>query len=368
MNSYDITYVNFPAQYADERDAILAAVDAVLASGQYIMGPVVEEFEQSFADLCGVEYAISLNSGTDALILSFLALGIGSGDEIITAPNSWISSASAIALVGAKPVFVDVAADQNIDPTKLEAAITPNTKAILPVHLTGKCADMDAIWEVAHKHGLHVVEDAAQAAGSKYGGKMAGSIGEIGCFSLHPLKNLNGCGDGGVVVTDSDELAEKLRLLRNHGLKSRNEISFFGYNSRLDAVQAAILNVRIKKLQAVIEKRRQNAEFYRSLLDGVVQSPFDAEEAYDTYHLFVIRTPQRDALQKHLAEKGIETAVHYPVPLHLQPCTEELGYKKGDFPECERQSGEILSLPMHNALTEDQLKRVAETIVEFVNQ
>ncbi len=363
-----VDYVDFPQQYANQREEILNLLDQTMASGQYILGEVVEQFEAGFAALCQSRYGIGVADGTDALILSLKALDIGPGDEVITVSNSWISSASSIALVGARPVFVDVKDDQNLDPDLLEAAITPQTKAIMPVHLTGRCAEMDPILKIAEEHKLFVVEDAAQAVGAKYHGRLAGSMGICGCFSLHPLKNLNGAGDGGIIVTDDKSLAEKICLLRNHGLKSRNEIAFWGYNSRLDSLQAAILNYRLPKLPQVIEQRREFANIYRRILETVVYCPQDLPGCYDTYHLFVIQTPHRDALKNYLADHGIQTAIHYPIPIHLQPCSRYLNYKKGDFPHVEKQSYEILSLPIHNSLSTQDIEFVAESITNFFKQ
>ncbi len=361
----NVNYVDFPKQYADQREEILQALDRVMASGQYILGESVAQFEANFAALCQSKYAISVANGTDALVLSLKALGIGAGDEVITVPNSWVSSASCIVLVGAKPVFVDVLPDQNMDPECLEAAITPRTKAIIPVHLTGKCAEMDAILKIARQYGLFVIEDAAQAVGAQYHGTMAGSLGICGCFSLHPLKNLNGAGDGGVIVTNDQSLAEKLDLFRNHGLKSRNEIACWGYNSRLDSLQAAILNCRLPKLSQTIVQRRNFAKTYSRLLNNVVNCPEETPGCYDTYHLFVIQTQHRDALQNYLAEHQIQTAVHYPVPIHLQPAARSLNYKEGDFPNVEKQSHQILSLPIHNSLSQKQIEFVSQAIIDF---
>ena len=360
-----VSYVDFSLQYNKQREKILESLDQTLSSGQYILGEEVKKFEKSFAKLCQTKHAIGVANGTDALVLSLRAFGIGPGDEVITTPNSWISSASCIALVGAKPVFVDVRDDQNMDPLHLEKAITSNTKAIIPVHLTGKIADMEAILEIANQNKLVVIEDAAQAVGAKYKGEMAGSIGKIGCFSLHPLKNLNGAGDAGVIVTSDSKLAKKLQLLRNHGLKSRNEILFWGYNSRLDSLQASILNCRLPDLSKVIEQRRKFASIYRNKLKHVVSCPEDAVGCYDTFHLFVIQTPKRDSLKSFLEKKGIQTSIHYPVPIHLQPCAEYLGYQPGSFINVERQSKRILSLPIHNGLSNSDVERVAESILYF---
>jgi len=363
-----IAYADFSSQYAEERGELLPLLDEVMASGKYILGDIVSEFETNFAQLCQVQHALGVANGTDALFLSMKALGIGQDDEVITVPNSWISSASSIALLGATPVFVDVRDDQNMDPALIEKAMTPRTKAIMPVHLTGKCCEMDPILEIADRYGLYIVEDAAQAVGAKYRGKLAGSMGTVGCFSLHPLKNLNGAGDGGMIVTNDSQLAEKLRLMRNHGLQSRNEILFWGVNSRLDSIQAVILNYRLPKLAAVTEKKRKYAALYREKLQEIVDCPEEQTDCYDINHLFVIQTRQRDELQEFLRKKGIRSAIHYPIPIHLQPCARSLGYQQGDFPNVERQSRYILSLPIHGALSEQDIECVADTILEFFSK
>lgn len=362
-----IPYVDLVGQYNEHRDEILKAIDDVMKSGQYILGPEVDKFERQFEKICGVKHAIGVADGTESLMLAMKVLGIGPGDEVITAPNSWISSASSITHVGATPVFVDVRADQNMDPTLLESKITKKTKAIMPVHLTGKMADMNPIMEIAKKHNLFVIEDAAQAVGASYQGKKAGSIGQLGSFSLHPLKNLNGAGDGGMITTNDDQLAAEIRLIRNHGIVSREHILKYGYNSRLDSIQAAILNVRAKYLDQVNERRRQNAEIYRSKLKNIIECPEDAANCYDVYHLFVIQTDRRDELKKYLETKHIGTAVHYPVPIHLYECSNYLGYKKGSFPNCERQSERILSLPIHQGLTTEQVHFIADEIKHFMS-
>lgn len=365
MASIKVPYVDLASQYQEHRTEILDAVDKVMCSGNYILGPEVEAFEKSFASLCGVKHAISVADGTESLMLCMKILGIGPGDEVITAPNSWISSTSSITHVGAKPVFVDVGADQNMDPNKLENAINKKTKAIMPVHLTGKMADMNPIMEIAKKYNLPVIEDAAQSIGAIYYGRKSGSIGDFGSFSLHPLKNLNGMGDGGVVTTNNDHYARELRLIRNHGIQSRESIIKWGYNSRLDSIQAAILNVRLKYLNDVTEKRRKNAERYRRELENIVLCPKDADNCFDVYHLFVIMTEKRNALKNYLESKGIFTAIHYPVPIHLYQAASELGYSRGDFPVCEAQAERILSLPVHQNLSNEQVTYVINEIKKF---
>ena len=361
-----VPYVDFSAQYAAEKKTILSTLDRTLSGGELILGEEVEAFEKGFAKICRTRFALGVANGTDALVMVLRALGVGPGDEVITAPNSFVASASAAALVGATPRFCDVGPDQLMDPKALKKAIPKRTKAIIPVHLTGRVCKMDEINRIAKKRGLFVIEDAAQAVGAAYKGRKSGSFGVAGCFSLHPLKNLNAAGDAGVIVSDNAALIEKLKLMRNHGLKNRNEVSFWGYNSRLDNIQAAILNMRLPGLAKVQAARRKNAAFYRKALAGLeqfIQVPPDAKG--DVYHLFVIQADRRDELQKFLREQGVSTAVHYPTPIHLQPAARKLGYKKGDFPECERQSARILSLPIHQYLTAKQLKLVADSIRRF---
>jgi dTDP-4-amino-4,6-dideoxygalactose transaminase len=360
-----VSYVDFPAQFAAHRDEVMQAVERVLASGAYIMGPEVEAFEHRFAEVSGTKHAISVANGTDAIWLTLMALGIGRGDEVITAPNSFIASAGAIAATGARPVFADVRADYNVDPDAVRAAITPRTRAILPVHLTGRPADMTALCAIAREHGLPLVEDAAQAAGARFDGRAVGSFGRAGCFSLHPLKNLNACGDAGVVTTDDDELARQLRSTRNHGLKNRDECERWAYNSRLDAVQAAILNVRLRHLTEVTRERRETARFYREGLPPEWLPPDENEHEFSVFHTFVLTVPERDRLQAFLEARGVETRVHYPVPLHLQAAAAHLGYRAGEFPVTERLAREILSLPIHNTLTAEQKAHVVGSLVAF---
>jgi dTDP-4-amino-4,6-dideoxygalactose transaminase len=366
MTKRSVPYVNLAAQYAAERDELLPLIDRTLATGQWIGGDVVAELEGALADYCNVKHAIAVNSGTDALVLALKALGIGPGDEVITPPNSFIASTSAIIHVGAKPVFADVLADQNVDPERIEAAITPRTRAIMPVHLTGRIAAMDAISRIAADRGLAIVEDAAQAMGSRYHGRPSGSIGTIGCFSTHPLKNLNACGDGGVLTTNDEAVAERVRLLRNHGLADRDTVTEFGFVSRMDALQAAVIKLRLGKLDQVIARRRRNAETYRQLLDPErVFMPKCRPEEFNTFHTFVIQVDRRDALKAHLADHGIATAIHYPVPIHLQPAAAGLGYGRGDFPSTERQAERILTLPVNEHLDDDDLHYVAEAVNGF---
>ena len=318
----------------------------MLADGNYVGGEAIDEFEGRVAAVLGVRHVVALNSGTDALMLSMVALGIGAGDEVITPPNSFMASTASIVRIGAKPVFVDVLPDQNIDPNRIEAAITPRTKAIMPVHLAGRCAAMTEIMQIAQRRGLQVIEDAAQAIGSKYDGRLAGTFGAASCFSTHPLKNLNACGDGGFLVTDRDKVAAEVRLLRNHGLVDRNTVTRVGLVSRMDTLQAAILTYRLGRLGEVIKQRRANAALYTKLLhpDQVFVAP-ESEREFNTYHTFVVQVEQRDLLQRHLASHGIGTAIHYPVPIHLQPALAWLGHHQGDYPVTESQAARLLRFP-----------------------
>lgn len=364
-----IPYVNLAAQYREERDELLPIIDRELASGEYVGGAAIEEVEERLAALCGVAHAVALNSGTDALILALRALGIGAGDEVITPPNSFIASTAAIAHVGARPVFADVLPDQNIDPERIVEAVTPRTKAIMPVHLTGRIADMNAIIDIARRHGLFVIEDAAQAIGSTYHGRAAGSFGEAGCFSTHPLKNLNACGDGGFITTNDERIAAAARSLRNHGLLDRNTAAQFGFVSRMDTLQAAIILYRIGRLPDIVRRRRENAAYYHASLDSShVFIPPERKIEFNAYHTFVVQVDRRDELERYLARRGIGTAIHYPVPIHLQPAAAGLGYRRGDFPVTERQAARILTLPVNQSLGAAEIEEVASAVNAFFMQ
>ena len=362
-----VKYSYLDTQFADAEE-ILDGIRGLLKTGQFTLGPAVEEFERRFAALCGVRFAVGVNSGTDALILILRALGIGPGDEVITAPNSFIASAGAVAMAGATPVFVDVADDYNIDPDLIEQAITPRTKAVIPVHLTGNPAAMPEILEIGARRGLHVIEDAAQAIGASIDGRPVGSWGIAAEFSLHPLKNLNVWGDGGVVVTDSPELADKFRLFRNHGLRTRDEAVVFGMNSRLDTLQAIVACHLMEKLDGITNARIRNAQTYDAALSrfrGAITLPPRKPNVRQVYHTYVIQARDRDRLSAYLTEHGIEAKVHYPIPIHLLPAARHLGYKAGDFPVCEAQACTILTLPVHQDLSQDQLAYVIESIGKF---
>ena len=313
---------------------------AILSAGE-----AVGKLEQELCGYLDTPHVITLNSGTDALVLAMKALDIGPGDEVITPPNSFVASTASIVAVGATPIFADVLPDQNIDPAAVEAAVTPRTKAILPVHLTGRMADMNPLMAIARNHGLAVIEDSAQAIGSTYDGRMSGTIGTVGCFSAHPLKNLNAAGDAGFVATADKAIADRIKLLRNHGLINRSDVVEWGTVSRLDTLQAEVLRIRLRHLPSVIERRRSNAAQYRAELEGVpIFIPPCRQIEFNTFHTFVVQTDRRDALQKFLGNRGIETTIHYPIPIHLQPAAAYLGHRGGAFPVTERQAGEILTL------------------------
>lgn len=360
-----IDYVRLAAQQAPVREELLAAVGAVLDHGWFINGPEVKAFEERFAALCGARYAVGVNSGTDALVLAIKAMEIGEGDEVITAPNSFLASASAIVLAGATPVFADVRDDQNIDPEQIERAITPKTRAILPVHLTGRPADMDAINAIADRHDLKVIEDAAQAVGARCHDQPVGSLGDAAAFSLHPLKNLAACGDGGVITTSDPDVYEYLTRARNHGLRNRDECAFWSLNSRLDTVQAAMLLVKLDHLDEWTAARRAHAAAYRAALDEVVFIPPEKPHEHNVYHAFVIQTPQRDELMAYLKDRGIDAKIHYPIPIHRQDAAAEMGLAAGSYPVCERQTGQILSLPVSPELSGTERECVIEAVTGF---
>lgn len=366
MKKKNIKFVDLQTQWALQKKDLLKVIDKVMSSGQLVGGKYVESFEKKIAKLCNVKYAVSLNSGTDALTIALHAVGVRRGDEVITAPNSFVSSASVIAHLGAIPVFVDILPDQNIDPNKIEKAISKKTKAIIPVHLTGRISEMKKIMKIAKRNNIAVIEDAAQSIGSKYYNKMSGSLGHIGCFSTHPLKNLNASGDGGFITTNNMHYAQKIKKLCNLGIIDRNIVQEFGYVSRLDNLQAAILIYRLSELQSVIRKRRKNAKFYIDNLDQKnIFFPQEKKYQYNTYHTFVIQVEKRDELQKFLLKKGINTAIHYPIPIHLQPAARKLKYKLGNFPNTEKQARKILTLPVHQYLTENEIKFITKTINEY---
>ena len=356
-----IPFVDLQTQYRRLKPEIDSAVLQVLDSAQFVLGPAVLSFEKAFATYCHAADAIGVNSGTSALHLALLAAGVGPGDDVITVPFTFVATVAAIEYAGARPVFVDVEPDYwTMDPAKLEAAITPRTKAIMPVHLYGQPADMDPILDFARKHKLTVIEDACQAHGAEYKGRRCGSIGDIGCFSFYPGKNLGAYGEGGAIVTNNREMAERMRLLRSWGEATRYEHSVRGFNYRMDGVQGAILGVKLRYLEEWIEARRKNAREYAVQLRGAdVQLPAERAGARHVYHLYVVRLNDRDGCRARLTEAGIQTGVHYPKPVHLQPAYNDLGYSAGSFPVAERAGREVLSLPMFPELTSEQIGVVA---------
>tara|TARA_Y100000590_G_scaffold53688_1_gene56110 strand:+ start:2160 stop:3263 length:1104 start_codon:yes stop_codon:yes gene_type:complete len=363
-----VNYLNFVDQWNEEKKYLIPILKKVMGSGHYVgvNAKEITKFENNVKKLIGTKYAIALNSGTDALTLAMHSMGIKRGDEVITPSNSYVASTGAIVHLGAVPVFVDVLPDQNIDPKKIEAAITKKTKAIMPVHLTGRSCQMDEIMKISKKYKIPVVEDCAQAFGSKFKNKSCGSFGAVGCFSTHPLKNLNGMGDGGFVVTNDQKIAKYIGKIRNHGLKSRDELECFGYVSRMDNIQAAILNFRLSKIKKIINKRRYNAKYYHNKLDRrYIYSPPENRNQFNTYHTFVIQVPNRDKLKKFLKTKKISTYVHYPIPIHKQNAYKKMHFKTAPLPVTELQSRQILSIPVHHNLTKKKLKYVVDTINSF---
>jgi dTDP-4-amino-4,6-dideoxygalactose transaminase len=345
---------------------IISTFKKVLDSGQFVGGSEILKFEKQIAKFCGTKYAIALNSGTDALTLALHILGVKKGDEVITPSNSFIASTAVIAHLGAKPVFVDVLEDQNINPDLIERAITKKTKVIMPVHLSGKMAQMDKIIKIAKKNTIKVVEDSAQAIGSSYNNKMSGSVGDIGCFSAHPLKNLSALGDGGYMTTNNSTIYKKVKSLSNHGMENRNIIKNFGYVSRMDNMQAAFLNLKLNELNKVIKIRRRNAKLYTKLLKNIdIKLPYETSKEFHTYHTFVIHSKKRNKLKIYLKNKGIETSIHYPVPIHLQPASKIFGYKKGDLKVTEKQSTQILTLPVNEHININQIKFICKQIKNF---
>ncbi len=343
-------------------------IEEILQSGEFVLGPAVERFERAFADLCGVKYAVSVANGTDAIFLALKALEVGEGDEVITVPNTFLSTVGAIVQAGATPRLVDVAEDYNIDVGKIESVVSPRTKAVIPVHLTGNPARMDEISDIARKHKFFVLEDAAQAVDAAIGERKTGSMGDLGAFSLHPLKNLNTCGDGGVITTGSEDLYRKLLLWRNHGLKDRNEAQFFAVNSRLDSIKAAVAALQIPGIAEVTDRRNQLARIYDEGLAGLAPKviiPPRREGVRQAFHTYVVQVEERDRLIQYLDEKGIGTKVHYPIPIHLMAAARKYGYRRGDFPVAETQAERIISLPVHQHLAEDQVRYVISCLEDF---
>ncbi|MDE2865003.1 MAG: DegT/DnrJ/EryC1/StrS family aminotransferase [Gemmatimonadota bacterium] len=376
-----VPLLDLAAQYASIKPEIDAALDRVVASQRFVLGPVVKACEEMVADYVGSAHGIGVSSGTDALLVALMAEDIGPGDEVITTPFSFFATAGAISRVGATPVFVDIdPATFNIDPALIKDRITARTRAILPVHLFGQMAEMAPIMEIARRHGLAVIEDAAQAIGAHHDGYTAGSVGHYGCFSFYPTKNLGGYGDGGMVVTDDPARAERLRALRVHGETTRYHHRFVGGNFRLDALQAAVIHAKLSHLDRWTDARIANAALYRSLLGDSATARADDRAApgpttlvlprvvtdRHVFNQFVVRVADRDRVQARLTAAGIGTAIYYPVPLHLQECFAELGYRPGDLPNAERAANEVLALPIFPELTAGQIRHVAQNLVDIV--
>ena len=364
-----VPQLDLSAQYAAIGAEIRTAVEHVMASQQFVLGREGAALEEEIAKLCGVAHGVGVASGTDALILALRACGVGAGDEVLLPPFTFVATGSAVSALGAKPVFVDIRPDTyNIDPSELERQITPRTRAILVVHLYGLAADMDPIMAFAKSHKLPVIEDNAQAIGAFYKGRRTGSLGDAACVSFYPTKNLGAYGDAGMVVTNSAELAARIRTLRNHGQSEKYRSTEPGWNSRLDEIQAAILRVKLRHLSNWQRARQAHAAEYNRLFSQIpgVMPPFAPEGLEHVYHQYTIRIEQRDALQKFLGERKIGSTVYYPYPLHLQPLYASLGHKPGDFPHAERAAQEVLSLPMYPELRKEQIVRVVETIADFL--
>ncbi|HHT9139362.1 MAG TPA: DegT/DnrJ/EryC1/StrS family aminotransferase [Candidatus Tripitaka californicus] len=360
-----IQLVDLQTQYQGIQEEVHSSIRKVIEEGAFILGKYVKEFEESFASFCRARYAVGVANGTDALILALRAMGIGPGHEVITAPNSAAPTAEAIGLAGAKVVFADINPETyNLDTEKVKKAITSRTKAIIPVHLYGQPADMDAFKELAMSYGLRLIEDAAQAHGAEYKGVRVGNLGEAACFSFYPSKNLGAYGDGGAVVTNDPLIAEKVRMLRDHGRKEKYIHEIEGYNSRLDAIQAVILSIKLKYLEGWNEKRRERARQYDVLLSPVqgVTIPRVLHGVRHVYHIYAIKVENRDGLKKKLKEMGIQTGIHYPLPLHLQPAYAHLGLPKGTFPMAEEAASKVLSLPLYPEMRVEQVEAVAEAI------
>jgi dTDP-4-amino-4,6-dideoxygalactose transaminase len=371
MIDMQVPLLDLKAQYRVIKAEVMAALEAVCDEQGFVLGPRVAAFEEATAQYIGSRYAIGCASGSDALLLSLMAMGVKAGDEVITIPFTFFATAGAVSRLGAKPVFVDIQPDTfNIDPALMERAITPRTKAIIPVHLFGQCADMAAINEIAKRKKIYVIEDACQAIGAAQQGKRAGILGDTGCFSFFPSKNLGGFGDGGLITTNDKTLADSMAMLRVHGSQVRYLHEAIGFNSRLDALQAAVLQVKLKYLDQWTEGRRRNAERYRQLFAQTkhadcVTLPPTAPGNFHVYNQFTVRAPKRDELRTFLKEKGVGSEVYYPLPMHLQNCYRDLGHQKGSFPLSERAAEEVMSLPIYPELTEPQQSYVVEMIAEF---
>jgi len=367
----NVPFLDLKAHHAPHREEFLQAIAEVVDRGAFAGGPFVEAFENDFADYCGTKHAIGVASGTDALWLALLAMGVGPGDEVITVPMTFVATAEAISFTGATPVFVDIDEQTcTMDPSALEAALSPRTKAIIPVHLFGQTADMDPIMEFAERHGLRVLEDAAQAHGAEYKSRRAGSLGHAGCFSFYPGKNLGAFGEAGAVTTDDDDLAARIRMLRDHGQSRKYHHDLIGWNGRMDGIQGAVLRIKLRYLEDATERRRSRATRYNQALadaEGLVP-PYEAPERRHVYHLYPVRVSHRDALMDRLSEAGIACGIHYPEPVHLLGAYASLGLGRGSFPVSERCANEFVSLPMFPELADEQVDLVAKTVCEALRQ
>ena len=363
-----VPYFDLKAEYASLRDEVLAALDRVCRNASFILGEEVEAFEKQFAALCETKHCVALNSGTSALHLGLLALGVQHGDEVITTTNTFLATAEAISYCGARPVFVDIdPATANLDPKLIERAITRATKAIVPVHLYGRVADMDPILEIASRHHLGVLEDACQAHGARYRGRRAGSLGHAAAFSFYPTKNLGAYGEGGALTTNDDRIAQFARAARTHGQTGRYEHEFVGYNYRMEGFQGAVLQVKLKHFAEASARREELARAYRRLLAGAhLNVPYDDPRDECAYHLFAVYVDRRDEVRSQLADRGIETAVHYPRPLHLQPAYADCGVPQGTLPHSERACNRVISLPFYPGLHAEQVEYIANTLREIV--
>jgi dTDP-4-amino-4,6-dideoxygalactose transaminase len=368
MLTNNIPYLDLRSQYDSIRSEVLAALEAVCESTRFTQGPTTDKFEKAFADYCGVKHCVSVNSGTSALHLAMRCLGIGPGDEVITVPMTFVATAWAISYTGARPVFVDIDRERRtMDPARLEAAITPRTKAILPVHLFGQPANMEPILYIAGQHKIPVIEDAAQAHGAFYEGCRVGGLGVMGCFSFYPGKNLGAYGEGGALVTNDVQFATCARALRDHGQSKRYYHDDIGYNYRMDSFQAAVLNIKLDKLDAWNAARARHARSYSELLNDVQATlPTPFEDSASVWHCYVIECDERDAVRSSLSELQVETGIHYPVPIHLQRAYDFLGHRPGDFPVSEEFSRRCLSLPIYPELTDTQIQVVAKSLREAV--
>lgn len=364
-----IPLLDLRAEYTEIKDSVDASIRRVVESARFILGVEVSGFEEDFAAFCRADHAIGVGSGTDALFVALKTCDIGVGDEVITTPMTFIATSEAISLIGAKPVFVDVdPLTHNIDPNKLEGVITPRTKAILPVHIHGYPVDMDLILEVARKHRLMVIEDAAQAHGAEYKGRRVGTLADMSCFSFYPGKNLGAYGDAGAITTNNSDLAKKARLIRDHGRTSKYEHQVVSFNWRIDALQAAILHAKLPHLESWNQRRQEIAVMYNRLLAGSkAQLPVLSEDFCSVWHHYAITIDQRDSVQEKLKKAGVETGIHYPIPLHLQPAYRFLEYDHGEFPAAEKVALTTLSLPMFPFMSDEQVQRVAETLLEILN-